>query len=93
MWVEWNYKPTTFVYGKKSREERRQLWTTIPLLANPTSILLWIVLGDFNEIRSPEERVESGIYSHRGPAEFIESKNKAPRFPMWVCDYTIGISA
>lgn len=31
----------------------------------------WVVISDFNEIRSQQYRIGSGVYSHCGQAEFI----------------------
>lgn len=52
--------------------------------------LPWLVCWDFNEIRSPEERVGKGIYNHGDPAEFIQATNLAQimEMPSTLGDFT-----
>lgn len=66
----------TFIYAKNKREDKRPLWTALPLLDSSNSRVPWIVLGDFNEIRAPEERIDTGTYNHGGPAEFIQATTR-----------------
>lgn len=66
----------TLVYGKCSREDRRQLWTLLVQISQFTTTLsLNLVWGDFNEVLAPEERMTSGVYSHGGPSEFSQAIN------------------
>jgi hypothetical protein len=44
----------TFIYGATSYLDRQQLWTDLQQLCVVTP---WVVLGDFNAIRSPMEKV------------------------------------
>lgn len=60
------------VYGKNSREDRRSLWDLFQLIG-PIQTSPWLIGGDLNEIRSPEERSGLVVYNHGGPAEFIEN--------------------
>ncbi|KAI4363592.1 hypothetical protein MLD38_019794 [Melastoma candidum] len=45
----------TFVYGSNDREERLQLWNA--LLAIGQCRAPWCILGDFNVVRSPNEKL------------------------------------
>ena len=46
----------TFVYGKNSIALRKELWEDLRLLANNLQDA-WCVLGDFNAVLSPEDRI------------------------------------
>lgn len=37
----------------------------------------WLVIGDFNEVRSQEERISKVTYYHGGPPEFIQVTSDA----------------
>lgn len=67
----------TAVYGKHNRDDRQSRWELLKI-TGPCHNLPWlvsVVCGDFNEIRSPEERVSRGIST--GLLEFINATNTA----------------
>lgn len=43
----------------------------ITSISSTTNGPSWITIGDFNEIRAPDEGVGQGVCSHGGPGEFI----------------------
>lgn len=67
----------TVVYASNSREDRKEVWKTLVDLANSSNDIKWRALGDFKEVRSPENRMGKISYSHGGPSEFILAKDKA----------------
>ncbi|XP_023761643.1 uncharacterized protein LOC111910084 [Lactuca sativa] len=46
------------VYGPKSSPDKLQLWWDL-LNLKQQRMATWIILGDFNEVRSPDERINS----------------------------------
>lgn len=56
------------VYGPQSTLHKEVLWTSIEQLINSTNAN-WIIFGDFNVIRSREERASS-IFNHRDASAF-----------------------
>ncbi|KAD3338454.1 hypothetical protein E3N88_33975 [Mikania micrantha] len=56
------------VYAPHDRSLKRELWETLVDLVN-SSYGMWIIMGDFNEVRSCSERHNS-IFDHRGAREF-----------------------
>lgn len=60
----------TVVYDHNTPAKRRQLWEGINA-GRPTSKRKdWLLIGDFNEIRHPNERDGHGIFDRAGAGEF-----------------------
>ncbi|KAK3184522.1 hypothetical protein Dsin_031808 [Dipteronia sinensis] len=64
---------TTFVFAKCSQIERRELWEQLHGIS--TFNVAWVVLGDFNTIRSDTERVGGRPRISSAMAEFNECIN------------------
>ncbi|KAK3188862.1 hypothetical protein Dsin_028423 [Dipteronia sinensis] len=64
----------TFVYAKYSQIERRELWEQLHGIS--TFNVAWVVLGDFNTIRSDTERVRGRPRISSAMAEFNECINR-----------------
>ena len=52
----------SFVYGLHSRREQSELWKKLQDFAAVIGNMPWIVLGDFNVVRHPEERVGGNLH-------------------------------
>ena len=46
----------SFVYGLNTSQERKELWRNIHQISRMASAFPWVLLGDFNVVRHPEER-------------------------------------
>ena len=57
------------VYTPQSVSRRRALWEAIKASINEDSCTTWIVCGDFNEVRSPEER-KGSVFDPYGASFF-----------------------
>lgn len=60
----------TMVFGKNKVEERRSLWAYLGSAKNSIGTLPWIVMGDFNTVRDPAERLGSDDVDHLSILEF-----------------------
>lgn len=61
----------TVIYAENSREDRKMAWKDLVDIISTATDVGWIALGNFNEVRVPENRLATGIYSHGGLKEFI----------------------
>lgn len=55
------------IYYSNKREERKSVWEALPSISLTTNSHSWVVMGDFNEIRYPEERQGSDISTPMRP--------------------------
>lgn len=60
----------TVVYGKNTAVKRRMLWSGINANRTSSSSKDWLLIGDFNEIRHPDEREGHGSFNRVGAGEF-----------------------
>lgn len=54
----------TFVYANNSMEGRNELWKTMMELGSIANGFCWIVQGDFNGVRTLEDRQGQDVYNH-----------------------------
>lgn len=76
------------VYGPQSISDKRELWVEILSLKDFISGS-WVILGDFNAVRKPEERLRSSFYKYSSSNfnNFI-SEFGLKEFAMGGCKYT-----
>lgn len=60
----------TVVYGENTAVKRRELWNGINSLRQTSHARDWLLIGDFNEIRHPDERDGHGNFDRAGAGEF-----------------------
>ena len=51
----------SFIYGLHTRSEQTNLWQSLLQVSGSAGSIPWIVLGDFNTVRKPEERVGGNL--------------------------------
>lgn len=68
----------TVVYGEGSVVKRHPLWSGITAARSASDTKDWILIGDFNEIRHPEEREGRGSFDRAGADEFEAAISGSP---------------
>jgi len=69
------------IYASCELESKRQLWQRLYLLKNQSQVQCWCLVGDFNCIRHPAERVGSNLC--------IPDTNLIAEFNEWLAEMEV----